>query len=122
MVLRASARYSRAWIQVRISDEIHFHRRCRGRSNLTMKLVELPVHHVVQDPVCGMSVDPATAAGHVDYQGETYYFCNAACLTAFQTNPGRYVSPEQNTAAAAAPSSQVEYTCPMHPEVVRNGP
>src|SRR2546425_2037715 len=87
-----------------------------------MKLVQLPVHHVVQDPVCGMTVDPATAAGHVDYQGQTYYFCNAFCLKQFEANPSRYLSPGKNTAAPAPQSKQVEYTCPMHPEVVRSGP
>src|SRR5712691_368554 len=83
-----------------------------------MKLA--PFHQVVQDPVCGMAVDPSSAAGRVDYQGQTYYFCNAGCRTAFEADPERYLAPAQNTPAHQ--SQQVEYTCPMHPEIVRNGP
>ena len=87
-----------------------------------MKLEQLPVHHVVQDPVCGMSVDPASAAGHVDYQGQTYYFCNSSCLRAFEANPAQYLSPGKKPAASAPKNKQVEYTCPMHPEIVRSSP
>ena len=39
------------------------------------------------DPVCGMTVDPATAAGQYDYQGVTYYFCATSCLETFKRNP-----------------------------------
>ena len=74
----------------------------------TMKLVQLPVHRVVQDPVCGMSVDPAHAAASVDYQGKAYYFCHPGCLNEFQTNPAQYLSPEPKTAAPAPQSKQVE--------------
>ena len=39
------------------------------------------------DPVCGMTVDPETAAGRCDYQGRTYYFCAASCLEKFEADP-----------------------------------
>ncbi len=42
---------------------------------------------MVVDPVCGMTVDPATAAGQYDYQGVTYYFCATSCLETFKRNP-----------------------------------
>ena len=45
----------------------------------------------VKDLVCGMEVDPATAAARSDYQGETYYFCGASCKEKFDLNPGQYV-------------------------------
>jgi P-type Cu+ transporter len=50
-----------------------------------------PVEHasLVQDPVCGMSVDPATAKEKVDYAGDTYYFCSAGCRSAFANDPAR---------------------------------
>ena len=35
------------------------------------------------DPICGMTVDPATAAGRYEYKGVTYYFCSAGCQAAF---------------------------------------
>ncbi len=39
------------------------------------------------DPVCGMAVDPATAAVKFDYEGETYYFCHPICLRKFSAAP-----------------------------------
>lgn len=46
---------------------------------------------MVKDPVCGMDVDPKTAAGKSDYQGQTYYFCSPGCKKAFDKEPGKYV-------------------------------
>src|SRR5215510_6975023 len=85
-----------------------------------MKLDPAPVHYVAQDPVCGMAVDPATAAGHVDYEGQSHYFCNPSCLKKFEANPELYLSARRQT--ATPPNRQIEYTCPMHPEIVRNSP
>ena len=47
---------------------------------------------VVQDPVCGMSVDPATATESVEYAGATYYFCSAGCRSTFAKDPARYAA------------------------------
>jgi len=44
------------------------------------------------DPICGMTVDPAQAAGSSHYAGRTYYFCNLSCLKTFQADPGRCIS------------------------------
>ncbi|MCC7498796.1 MAG: YHS domain-containing protein [Bryobacterales bacterium] len=44
-----------------------------------------------KDPVCGMQVNPASAAGKSEYQGKTYYFCNAGCKRKFDQNPQQYV-------------------------------
>jgi len=80
----------------------------------------------VVDPVCGMEVDPADAAGHVEHRGRDYYFCSPHCVEAFSADPEKFVS--SDGAAAAAPVTDspaqpgAQYTCPMHPEVVRNGP
>jgi Cu+-exporting ATPase len=46
----------------------------------------------VRDPVCGMDVDPATAAGSEEYQGQTYYFCSQGCLERFKERPESFVS------------------------------
>jgi uncharacterized membrane protein YraQ (UPF0718 family)/YHS domain-containing protein len=46
----------------------------------------------VRDPVCGMSVDPATAAEKVGYEGSTYYFCSASCRSTFMKDPARYTA------------------------------
>jgi Cu+-exporting ATPase len=45
----------------------------------------------MKDPVCGMDVDPAKAAGTSEYQGKTYYFCAKSCKTKFDANPQQYV-------------------------------
>lgn len=42
------------------------------------------------DPVCGMTVQPETAAGSSEHGGRTYYFCSAACKTRFDADPGAY--------------------------------
>lgn len=46
---------------------------------------------MVKDPVCGMDVDPASAAGKSEYQGRIYYFCSAGCKKAFDKEPHKYV-------------------------------
>ena len=43
------------------------------------------------DPVCGMSVDPATSKLKMDYAGLTYYFCSAGCKESFAADPGKYL-------------------------------
>ena len=40
-----------------------------------------------KDPVCGMSVDKATAKWTYDYKGTTYYFCSEGCMLTFQPCP-----------------------------------
>jgi Cu+-exporting ATPase len=100
------------------------------------------------DPVCGMAVDPATAAGKFDYEGETYYFCHPNCLRKFSAAPQSYLNRAPQLAAMSRPVVQLggksgsqrvmttaqpqsearivreedEYTCPMDPEVVQTGP
>ena len=75
---------------------------------------------IVTDPVCGMKVDKRTAA-HRYQLGETdYYFCSAGCLDKFQANPGRYLNPDENDPIEVAAGTI--WTCPMHPEIRRDGP
>ncbi len=73
------------------------------------------------DPVCGMSVDPATAAHHVKHAGEIHYFCSARCLQKFSADPEKYLHPETNLETAKAPEGAI-YTCPMHPQIRQTGP
>jgi len=67
-----------------------------------------------------MEVTPQKAAGSFAYKGQTYYFCGKGCLARFQADPQKYLNPSPPVAAAGA--ENVEYTCPMHPEVVQIGP
>jgi Cu+-exporting ATPase len=102
---------------------------------------------LVNDPVCNMDVDPATAAGSSEYKAQTYYFCSKGCVKRFNADPEKYLAPK--SAAAQAPKSQmvqiggiappkstvpaappqqetgkgtVTYVCPMDPEVRESKP
>src|SRR6185503_4486220 len=81
------------------------------------------------DPVGGMTVDPHRAAGSYDYRGNTYYFCSTHCLHRFRENPEQFLQKSalpqatiqiQQRQAKTQPGQQ--FTCPMHPEIVRDGP
>jgi P-type Cu+ transporter len=96
----------------------------------------------VVDPVCGMTVNPATAARSFEYRGDTYYFCSVHCLEKFRSAPAevlkkppvgmgtqlvgiqqphsRSKTSQAQTIAQARPATPKPYTCPMHPEVVQD--
>jgi len=78
-----------------------------------------PDGQTVHDPVCGMTVDPGTTAHKSSHQGEAYFFCSAHCKKKFDTDPESYKDgpPE----AEPMPEGTL-YTCPMHPEIVQEGP
>ena len=72
------------------------------------------------DPVCGMTVDPATAPHNVKHEGRTYYFCSAGCRTKFVANPDAYLGDAPRPEPKATPGAM--WTCPMHPEIRQEGP
>ena len=75
------------------------------------------------DPVCGMTVVPGKAAGgSATFGSETYHFCSPSCRERFEADPAAFLVPEQPSAPSQANSGSSEYTCPMHPQVVRPGP
>jgi Cu+-exporting ATPase len=97
------------------------------------------------DPVCGMTVDPATArGGSAEHNGTLYHFCSPECREKFVNDPGRYLNAATSAnkheaatpghpapATGTVPESRMstpathaatEWTCPMHPQVVRPGP
>ena len=94
------------------------------------------------DPVCGMNVDPAHAAGSSEYSGKKYYFCSASCKKRFDANPSQFLGDSADaephmhepgvtigdcprcavTIPTAPAGTKVEWTCPMHPEIVRDQP
>ena len=49
---------------------------------------------LVKDLVCGMEIDPETAAGTSEYQGTTYHFCATGCKTDFVADPQKYLNPD----------------------------
>ena len=72
------------------------------------------------DPVCGMQV-PADTAFSDTHNDTTYFFCSHRCIEKFKAAPDHYTgvtsAPDERTNEGAGP-----YTCPMHPEIVRNEP
>jgi P-type Cu+ transporter len=98
----------------------------------------------VKDPVCHMDVDPATAAASVEHEGRTYHFCSRHCAQKFKADPDRFTTvldtgpvrmlptltviqpPSEVSQLRAQPIQAdlggVSYTCPMHPEIVRDRP
>jgi P-type Cu+ transporter len=73
-----------------------------------------------KDPVCGMSVNPASAAARRRHGGETYLFCSKHCAQKFEATPESYLGERQEPAQSA--SDDRIYTCPMHPEIEQVGP
>ncbi|MCR4406221.1 MAG: YHS domain-containing protein [Anaerolineae bacterium] len=49
----------------------------------------------VKDPVCGMMIDPKTAAATSEYKGQTYYFCARGCKVAFDKDPEKYIKGQE---------------------------
>jgi Cu+-exporting ATPase len=72
------------------------------------------------DPVCGMTVDPATARHQRTHRGRTFWFCSGGCARKFETAPDDYARGERPQ-PKEAPADAI-YTCPMHPEIEQVGP
>ncbi len=76
----------------------------------------------VVDPVCGMTISTDESVGHVDYRGQTYYFCARSCLDQFKADPERFLKADRTGAVPTPADFEAEYTCPMHPDVRQKGP
>lgn len=87
------------------------------------------------DPVCGMRIAIKPSTLHVMHDGDTFYFCSAKCRDRFVANPRQYLHAKTSAEAGSsfgmgarrAPSASetppgVQWTCPMHPEIVRDAP
>ncbi len=79
-----------------------------------------PKAATVIDPVCGMTVDPATAKHSVVHDGRTVYFCAARCREKFIAEPAKYLNPEPRPTEPVIDGAI--YTCPMDPQVRQVGP
>jgi Cu+-exporting ATPase len=76
--------------------------------------------HAVLDPVCGMSVDPATSNHRFDHQGKTFHFCSAGCRGKVAADPAKYLDKQKPQAETPQPEGTI-YTCPMHPQIRQVG-
>jgi Cu+-exporting ATPase len=82
-----------------------------------------PEPDTVHDPVCGMTVDPAKAKHRAEHAGQSYFFCGTKCREKFTADPARYITaPPQSQAPLAAAAAEGLWTCPMHPQIVRQEP
>jgi len=75
----------------------------------------------VKDPVCGMTVVVGPDMRQAMYKDKTFHFCSKNCQTKFEGDPWFYASGRAAKHTKAAPAD-VQYTCPMHPEIVRDAP
>jgi Cu+-exporting ATPase len=75
----------------------------------------------LRDPVCGMMVDPATARHRMEFEGRSYVFCSAGCREKFAADPHKYLS-KPAAVPSQATDGVTQWTCPMHPEIVRDAP
>ena len=89
-----------------------------------------PTHHAspaspgadtptVTDPVCGMTVDPATTKHHAAHDGRPFFFCSARCREKFIADPAQYLHASEPPPPSLAGTI---YTCPMHPEIRQDHP
>ena len=72
------------------------------------------------DPVCGMRVDTATTVHHAKHAEVDYHFCSAGCLAKFTADPTKYLADGPHVEPVAELGAN--WTCPMHPEIRRDGP
>lgn len=81
-----------------------------------------------KDLVCGMTVDPESAAFRFEYKSKMYFFCCEHCLEKFTKDPEKYISgklPLEMEPILKVHKTDEKcdvYTCPMDPEVRREEP
>ncbi|RMF41774.1 MAG: heavy metal translocating P-type ATPase, partial [Alphaproteobacteria bacterium] len=71
------------------------------------------------DPVCGMTVNRATARHMHKHEGQRFYFCSGHCAEKFAADPAAFLG--DRPAPEPMPEGTL-YTCPMDPEIVQEGP
>jgi Cu+-exporting ATPase len=75
----------------------------------------------VKDPVCGMTVAVKPDGRHAAFGDETFHFCSEKCQTKFKEDPWFYATGRSAEHPKVAPAD-AQYTCPMHPEIIRDAP
>jgi Cu+-exporting ATPase len=81
----------------------------------------VPVDGSVTDPVCGMEVKLDGDGPSLEYKGDNYHFCSQKCHARFESDPYFYLSGNKARKKETAQKNTL-YTCPMHPEIVQEGP
>lgn len=98
-----------------MSDHDHTHMQGHGHNAIPAGA------NTAKDPVCGMTVEIKEDTRSENYDGESHYFCSEKCQTKFRTDPYFYAS---GNAASVGQQAQpgTQWTCPMHPEIIRDEP
>lgn len=73
------------------------------------------------DPVCGMVVEVNDDTRHIAYGGVHFHFCSENCETKFEADPYFYASGNSQK-TQAVDQAGAQWTCPMHPEILRDEP
>ncbi len=83
---------------------------------------------MVKDPVCGMEVSE-TSKFHSEVHHQTYYFCSEHCKNKFDLSPNTYINSNEPLSTESCPDGScdihlkfTQYTCPMHPEIIKDEP
>jgi len=77
----------------------------------------------VTDPVCGMQFAPEQAAGKLEYQGQSFFFCDPSCLEKFRAEPAKYLEEKKEDTPSSLRADETGfYTCPMDPEIRQGNP
>lgn len=90
----------------------------------------------INDLVCGMNVN-SESMFRSGFEGQDYYFCSAGCKSKFDAAPELYLSQDEDPQVdhrhgrkddhsheimtPVANDTDIEFTCPMHPEIVQIG-
>ncbi|MCC7517372.1 MAG: YHS domain-containing protein, partial [Pseudomonadales bacterium] len=93
------------------------HSCCSNKSPANTDQVYVDQVGAIKDPVCGMTVKPDSPLRH-EHDGILYFFCGERCLKKFAAEPAQFLG--ERSAPEPVPGAQ--YTCPMHPEVIADGP
>ena len=96
----------------------HGHSHSHAHGNLHGETMPPAKDHVI-DPVCGMMVDTHAGKPTFEHKGHTYYFCSEGCRTKFAKEPERFL--DRKGQPEPLPKGTL-YTCPMHPQIVQEGP
>jgi len=119
-----------------MSSNEHAHEHHRHHERPAPSAHDSEAAATVTDPVCGMRVKLGAGKPSFEYRGGTFHFCSNGCRTKFAAEPDRYLAPPAASAGrppggharpetfptASATRPGTLYTCPMHPEIVRDGP
>jgi Cu+-exporting ATPase len=78
----------------------------------------------ITDPVCKMTIEEEDSVATSSYRGKTYHFCSSPCKKSFDRNPESYLGTKAHEGKEDGESvkTAVEWTCPMHPEIIRDAP